>query len=46
MTATIYGLGRFDDPTEAARAYDRKAREIHGLAGAYNFPRDGERGTR
>ncbi len=36
---TIY-LGSFDDETEAARAYDRKARELFGAFACPNFPDD------
>lgn len=31
-------IGDFDDEIEAARAYDRKAREIHGEKALVNFP--------
>lgn len=37
-------LGLYDDPVEAARAYDRKARELHGPYARLNFPEDTERG--
>ena len=30
-------IGDFDDEIEAARAYDRKAREIHGEKALVNF---------
>ena len=33
-------LGDFDDEVEAARAYDRKAREMHGAKAQVNFPDD------
>jgi len=36
-------LGVFDDPVEAAKAYDRKARELHGPYARLNFPDDTER---
>jgi len=35
-------LGLYDDPVEAARAYDRKARELHGPYARLNFPDEGE----
>jgi hypothetical protein len=35
-----YYLGRFDDPIEAARARDRKARELLGPYAYLNFPED------
>jgi hypothetical protein len=31
-------LGTFQDPVEAARAYDSKARELHGVFARLNFP--------
>jgi len=37
-----YYLGYYDDPDEAARAYDRKARELYGEFARTNF---GERGV-
>lgn len=37
---TLY-LGRFTDETEAARAYDRKARELHGDFARTNFKGNG-----
>jgi len=36
-------LGLYDDPIEAAKAYDRKARELHGPYARLNFPDDTER---
>ena len=33
-----YHLGLFEDETEAAIAYDKKARELHGEFGCLNFP--------
>ncbi len=32
----------FDDPADAARAYDRKAIELHGEFACLNFPEEGE----
>ena len=37
-----YSLGRFKTQDEAAHAYDRKAREIHGAFALLNFPADDE----
>ena len=37
-----YSLGRFKTQDEAAHAYDRKAREIHGTFALLNFPADDE----
>ena len=31
-------IGRFTDPIEAARAYDAKAKELHGDSARLNFP--------
>jgi len=36
---TLY-IGVFDDPAEAARAYDRKAIELHGEFACLNFPQE------
>lgn len=33
-------LGRFDDPVDAARAYDRKALELHQEFARLNFPKE------
>lgn len=35
-------LGLFNDPIEAAHAYDKAARELFGEYGRYNFPMAGE----
>lgn len=35
-------LESFKDEENAAMAYDRAARELHGVFGRYNFPSDGE----
>jgi len=41
-----YGLGSsFRTASEAAMAYDKKAREMFGEYGRYNFPQEGERGV-
>jgi len=34
----LYDLGYFDCPEDAARAYDAKAREVHGPFARCNFP--------
>jgi len=39
---TLY-IGLFDDPAEAARAYDRKAIELHGEFACLNFPEEAGR---
>jgi len=39
---TLY-IGVFDDPAEAARAYDRKAIELHGEFACLNFPAEAGR---
>jgi hypothetical protein len=36
-------IGLFDDPAEAARAYDRKAVELHGEFACLNFPEEAGR---
>jgi hypothetical protein len=36
---TLY-LGQYDTPVEAARAYDRKARELFGQFARLNFPEE------
>jgi hypothetical protein len=33
-----YHIGYFDNPVEAARAYDAAARKLHGDFAALNFP--------
>lgn len=38
-------LGVFDDPAEAARAYDHKAIELHGEFACLNFPEEAGRRT-
>ena len=35
-------LGYFEEPVEAAKAYDRAARELHGKFAALNFPTSGK----
>ena len=39
----IVYIGVFDDPAEAARAYDRKAIELHGEFACLNFPEEAGR---
>lgn len=39
-------LGFFDDPRDAARAYDDEARTSRGEFAVVNFPKDNERGVR
>lgn len=41
-----HSLGYYMTATEAAIAYDAKARELHGEFARLNFPRDGEQGAR
>eukprot|EP01047_Picozoa_sp_COSAG01_P001985 COSAG01_NODE_49_length_31891_cov_29.945773_27_plen_497_part_00 len=36
-------LGRFADESDAARAYDARARQLHGASARLNFPGEGER---
>lgn len=36
-------LGRFHSEENAAKAYDKKMRELHGDLARYNFPLEGER---
>jgi HNH endonuclease/AP2 domain len=37
---TYLYLGSFDNPVEAARAYDKKALELHGEFACINFPEE------
>ena len=37
-----YWCGYFENEEDAARAYDAKAREVHGKFGRFNFPQAGE----
>jgi hypothetical protein len=43
-TGKQQNIGYFDDEKEAARAYDRAAREHHGNKTILNFPAEGEEG--
>jgi hypothetical protein len=36
-------LGVFDNPIDAAIAYDEQVRKLHGEFGRYNFPKENER---
>lgn len=38
-------IGRYVTAVQAAQAYDRRARELHGEFACLNFPKDGERGA-
>jgi hypothetical protein len=40
---TDHYLGLYDDPIDAAKAYDRRARELHGPYARLNFPDEAER---
>lgn len=38
QNGTDLAIGDFDNELDAARAYDEKARELHGAAAVLNFP--------
>jgi hypothetical protein len=45
LGGVTYWLGLYDDPVDAARAYDRKARDLHGPYARLNFPDETKQGN-